>query len=91
MEQCDYHTKLVADIAVIKNDIEYIKNSVVKHIKEGEEPGGFRDRLLILEGKVDDMTKLFLLKLVSAAVLGGIVSDAIPETLHLIVKFILKQ
>ena len=41
-EVCDYHVTLVADMAVIKTDIKYIKDKVCSHVHEGEEPGGWR-------------------------------------------------
>lgn len=42
MDPCEYHTQLVSDIAVIKNDLQYIKSRVAGHIDEGEKQGGFK-------------------------------------------------
>ena len=96
-EQCSYHTQLVADIAVIKNDLTYIKDSVCRHVKEGEEKGGFRDRLVVVELAVVSLTKeiaaLKTAKWVTAVIgglVGGLVSQLLPETIQLIVKMVLR-
>lgn len=56
-ETCEYHTKLVSDIAVIKNDIGYIKDKVCNHVDEGERQGGYRDRVFLLEQQMIDHKK----------------------------------
>jgi hypothetical protein len=98
MEQCDYHTQLVADIAVIKNDIVYIKDKVCKHVEEGEEKGGFRDRLVVVELAVSSLTKeisaLKTAKWMTAVIgglIGGLVAQALPETIEFVVKLFFRQ
>jgi len=76
---CDYHTELVANIAVIKTDIQYIKDRVCNHIKEGEEKGGFRDRLIILEQEVSVLKKVMWMRVIVAGFVGGLIADGTPE------------
>jgi hypothetical protein len=97
MEQCEYHTQLVSDIAVIKSDIVYIKDRVCKHIEEGEEKGGFRDRLVVVELAATSLTKeisaLKTAKWISACVgglVGGLISQVLPETVQLVVRMLFR-
>jgi len=54
-ETCIQHTQLVADIAVLKDNTNYIRNKLCKHVDEGERDGGFRDRLLLAEKEITDL------------------------------------
>jgi len=98
MEFCDYHTQLVADIAVIKNEIVFIKERVCKHIEEGEEKGGFRDRLVVVELAVttlrEEISALKTAKWITAGVaglVGGLVSQLTPEVTSWVVSLIVKH
>lgn len=58
-EVCSEHQKLSNDIAVVKNDVQYIRTYIDKqdtristHIHEGEKPGGVRERLTIAEQEI---------------------------------------
>ena len=57
MEVCSEHQTVVTDLAIIKNDLKYIKDKVCSHIQEGEEKGGFRDRLIVTEMEVKTIKK----------------------------------
>jgi hypothetical protein len=95
MEQCGMHIDLATKIAVMATDVAYIKDTVCKHIIEGEEKGGFRDRLVIAELAVTSLSKeiaaLKTAKWVSAGVaglIGGLVSQITPEAAGWIIKLI---
>jgi hypothetical protein len=88
MEQCDTHTQLVSDIAVIKSDLVYIKDRVCNHITQGEERGGFRDRLVIVEQDIAALKKAKWLTAVTAGLIGGLVSQLTPEVAQWIIKML---
>jgi len=63
-EICSHHIELANKIAVMANDITYIRASVdkkdekfEKHVQEAEEEGGHRDRIQALEKDVATMKK----------------------------------
>ena len=84
-EQCNYHTQLVADIAVMKADIAYIRQSVCNHVEEGDKAGGWRDRLLVLEEEVRAFKKIAWTRLIVAGLIGGLIADGTPEVMKFIV------
>jgi len=88
MEQCDTHVQLVSDIAVIKSDLVYIKDRVCNHITQGEERGGFRDRLVIVEQDISALKKAKWLTAVTAGLIGGLVSQLTPEVAQWIIKMV---
>lgn len=87
-EVCDYHTTLVSDIAVIKNDIKYIKDKVCNHVTEGEGPGGWRDRLVILEQEVKVLRSNIWKIGLSSGVIGALVGNATPEVIKWAAKLL---
>ncbi|MDP2942466.1 MAG: hypothetical protein Q8O36_03020 [Candidatus Omnitrophota bacterium] len=87
-EVCDYHVNLVADIAVIKTDIRYIKDKVCNHVTEGEGPGGWRDRLVILEQEVKVLRSGIWKIGLASGVIGALVGNATPEVIKLIAKLL---
>lgn len=87
-EVCDYHVNLVADIAVIKTDIRYIKDKVCNHVTEGEGPGGWRDRLVILEQEVRTI-KASIWKIgLASGMIGALLGNATPELIKWITRFL---
>ncbi len=87
-EVCDYHVTLVADMAVIKTDIKYIRDKVCNHVTEGEGPGGWRDRLVILEQEVR-LLKSSIWKIgLGSGVIGALVGNAAPEVIKLVAKLL---
>jgi len=90
MEQCDTHVQLVADIAVIKSDLVYIKDRVCNHITQGEERGGFRDRLVMVELDISALKKAKWLTAVVAGLIGGLVSQLTPEVAQWIIKLLVQ-
>ena len=88
MEHCDTHTQLVSDIAVIKSDLVYIKDRVCNHITQGEERGGFRDRLVIIEQDISALKKAKWLTAIVAGLIGGLVSQLTPEVFQWIIKMV---
>jgi len=89
MEQCDKHTEFVAKIAVMANDVAYIKDRLCSHVEEGEMKGGYRDRLIILEQAVDSLKKAEWQRTIVAGLVGGFISQLTPEVFSWIVKFII--
>ena len=90
MEQCEYHTLLVADIAVIKNDLQYIKSKVCTHIEEGDKVGGFRDRLIIMEQEISALKKAMWARVGVAGMIGGLVGSGSVDILTIFLKWLMK-
>ena len=87
-EVCDYHVTLVADMAVIKTDIKYIRDKVCNHVTEGEGPGGWRDRQVILEQEVRTLRSSIWKIGLGSGVIGALVGNATPEVIKLIAKLL---
>ena len=90
METCEYHTLSVADIAVMKNDLAYIKDKVCSHVSDGDKPGGFRDRLIILEQEVSALKKAMWIRVAVAGFVGGLVANGTPEAVQWLIKIIIR-
>ena len=91
MEQCEYHVQLVTDIAVIKNDLTYIKSKVCSHVEEGEKQGGFRDRLVIVEQDISALKKAKWITAITAGLIGGLVSQLTPEVFTWLIRLIIPR
>lgn len=87
-ETCEYHTQLATDMAVIKNDVQYIKERVCTHIYEGEKQGGFRDRLSAVESDISALKKAMWIRVIVAGVIGGMIANGSDEAFRLFVKFL---
>ena len=87
---CEYHTQLVSDIAVIKNDLQYIKDNFCKHIVEADAKGGFRDRIIILEQNVSALKKAMWMRVGVAGVIGGLVGSGSADAIALFLKWVMK-
>jgi hypothetical protein len=83
-------SELTADIAEIKAILKTLKEQVVSHVSEGDKPGGYRDRLLILEQKIAAWEKFMWLRLGIAGLIGGLVAVNSSEAIGLIVKMVFK-
>jgi hypothetical protein len=58
-EHCEQHqhqmnmvNELRTDVAVIRRDLEHVVGRICQHIEEAERPGGWRDKMSIVEAKV---------------------------------------
>jgi len=89
MEQCEYHVLLVSDIAVIKNDLTYIKDRICSHVEEGEKTGGFRDRLLLLEQSVSELKKAMWTRVIVAGFIGGLLGTGSSDAIGLVLKWVM--
>lgn len=99
MEQQNYcrdHIKVSSDMAVAISTLNDIKDKICSHIKEGEERGGYRDRLVKLEQKheliqsdIASLKQAEWMRVIVAGVLGGLVSRG-PEIIPVIEKVVLK-
>jgi len=79
MEYCEQHQVIATDMAVIKNDLQYIKDRICSHITQGEEKGGFRDRLIILEQSVSELKKAEWTRVITAGAIGGLIGNISPD------------
>ena len=104
MDTCDKHSEMVSNVAVITERLsnivesqERVEKFFAKHVEEGEKAGGFRDRLVVVELAVTTLSKeisaLKTAKWITAVVsglIGGLLSQILPETIELIVKTIFR-
>jgi len=88
-EVCEQHQTVATDLAIIKNDLTYIKDKVCSHIQEGEEKGGFRDRLIVTEMEVktikkeiSELKKAEWQRVIVAGLIGGLVGNVSPELIR---------
>jgi hypothetical protein len=94
---CEYHTMLVSDLAVIKNDISYIKEKVCGHIREGEKEGGFRDRVVLLEERqkkvlneiIPELKRRFWFSSLIGGVLGALIGSGSGDIVGEFFKWIM--
>ena len=89
LETCEYHTQLVSDIAVIKSTLETIKDKICTHVTEGEEKGGFRDRLIILEQSVGELKRAMWGRVMVAGLIGGLVGNGSADVISLFLKWVM--
>ena len=96
-EICEHHIGLANNIAVMANDVAYIRKTVCRHIDEGEKEGGHRD---ILRENTKDIA--YLKKQISeikrskwqSGAIGGVVVFTLtksPEIGHMVLTFITKM
>lgn len=98
MEQCPDHVQIVADMAVIRTDLKYIREKICAHVIEGEREGGFRDRLLIAEKEVlvaqreISVLKQWMWKVcLMAGFAGGLLGKLTPDTLNFLARCVFAQ
>lgn len=96
-EVCEFHALNIADAAVIKNDLAYIRRSLDEkgkkiddHIEEAEAEGGIRDRVRILEDAVSALKKAEWTRLIVASVIGGLFARLAPDMIGQIAGMVLK-
>jgi hypothetical protein len=96
-DTCSYHTELVSDIATIKADIAYIRQTldkqddrIGKHVEDGDKVGGFRDRLIILEQEIASLKKAMWVRVGVAGAIGGLIGSGSTEAITLLVRWVLK-
>jgi len=53
-----------------------------KHIDEGDKPGGFRDRILIVEQNIKELKKAEWTRVIVAGVLGGLIGNVSPDLIQ---------
>lgn len=98
-ETCPEHIKFATQQGVIINKLDNIEARMATHVTEGEKVGGWRDRLLMLEGDVknhkDDVQKeigalkrAMWLRTVISGILGGMIANGSDEAFRMFVKFL---
>jgi len=91
MEACEYHTQLVSDIAVLKDNTNYIKDTICKHIVDSDKSGGYRERVLILEQSVSQLKKAMWMRVIVAGFIGGLLGTGSSDAIGLVLKWIMKS
>lgn len=90
---CDEHLKLAVDIATIKETLQNIESKVCTHVYDGDRPGGYRDRVMILEQGHNNLTKeISAIKqgywkaCIVSGMIGGLLGKLAPDMFLGIVK-----
>lgn len=97
METCIQHqemviqtTRLNSSIEGLQRSFDEIKDRMVRHIEEGERPGGIREQVHDLMGKVSRLERRHWLDCLVAGVIGGLVSNSAPEFFGLLAKMLFR-
>lgn len=80
--------ELKTTLKYLTESMNRIEKRVLTHVEEGDRPGGFRDRLLILERDVSIMKKGYWIAAVVGGVIGGMLGSSVPEAFAFIFKVI---
>ena len=88
-ETCEQHVQIASDMAVIKNDMAYVRNKICKHVDEGEREGGFRDRVFRLEIDVRDLKRRFWLSSLMGGIVGALIGSGSNDVILMLVKWIM--
>jgi len=86
--QCEQHTELIKSVALIQNDLKYIREKVCRHIEDGEKEGGWRDRLLLAEQQISTIKKGYWKACAVSGIIGGLIGKLTPDVLSFVVKII---
>ena len=70
----------------VLNQLEHFSNKFCKHIDEGEEKGGFRDRLIILEQTICTLKKSYWKTALTCGIIGGLVGKLTPDIFNFLIK-----
>ena len=70
----------------VLTQLEYISSKVCSHIKEGEERGGYRDRLIVIEQEVNSLKRAEWTRVVFAGVIGGLIGKLTPDLINFLIK-----
>lgn len=87
-DMCGHHVQLSNDLAVIKNDLEYMRNRVTQHVDEGEREGGYRDQMLIMKRDIDDLKKRFWISSAVGGLIGAVVGSGSNDVIVMFIKWI---
>lgn len=60
------------------------------HVLEGDKAGGFRDRLLLVETSVKDMSKRIWFVAITGGVIGALIGSGSTEALSVFIKWVMK-
>lgn len=71
-------------LAVIDERLKAKVHDIDNHIKDGEKQGGWRDRLVIVEQKVDNQIKLS----VFSGIIGGLIGAGAPNAIKFIASLL---
>ena len=88
-DTCSQHAQMLADYAVVKNDVHYIRSKVCRHVEDGEKEGGFRDRLLIAEREIAELKKRFWASSLIGGVIGALIGSGSKDVICLLVRWLI--
>jgi 3-dehydroquinate synthetase len=91
-EKCAYHEQLATDIALIKQGMDFIRETISQdrtktqaHIHEGEREGGVRDRLTTVETQLKTLKRDKWWVAIVGGVIGGLIGAQAPGLIRDIV------
>jgi len=98
-ECCQDHPNVTESLAIIKHELTFIRNSVTKHIEEGDKVGGYRDRVLIAESEINiikqelfRLDKALKTEVLKTGIIGGLIGAFVgqmtPELWRILVMVI---
>lgn len=59
-----------------------------KHLEAGDGPGGFRDRLILVEVELEALKKSIWVACIVSGIIGGLIGELSPNLINLIIKLI---
>lgn len=73
----------------VLTQLENISTKVCSHIQQGEEKGGFRDRLIIIEQEVAALRKSVWKIGITSGLIGALIGNTAPEVIYTLGKWII--
>ena len=70
----------------VLTQLEYLSSKICSHIQQGEEKGGFRDRLIIMEQDISALKKAEWTRVIVAGVIGGLIGNLSPDLVNALLK-----
>lgn len=85
---CSDHINFATKVGNIEFMLTEIRDKICCHITQGEEKGGFRDRLIVVEQEVAALRKSVWKIGMAAGFMGALIGNIAPEVISLFVKFL---
>ena len=85
-----HECKQESRITKLETGFEYFIKRTADHIAEGDNPGGYRDRLIVLEQSLSSLKKAMWARVSVAGLIGGLVGSGSADALGIFLKWIMK-